>query len=201
MPPWSQIVHVYRIFLVTFNPVKTEVLYYGNGQPPNLDFDSTMLTPSESHTHLGVTLSNNCKWTIHINNIILSATKLLGIIRKIKYTIRGRAFNQIYISFIRPRLEYASSVWYNCNQLEQNMIIVDAVHHYINATKRFENNYSPTIAHCNYILISHSLFLFSVHLLILHFFLKNILYMLYCHVDLIIYYVYKVRAVTKFTNL
>ena len=120
-------------WLDTFNPVKNEVLYYGNGQPPNLEFDNTMLTPSESHKHLGVTLSNNCKWTIHINNIILSATKLLGIIRKIKYTIRGRAFNQIYISFIRPRLEYASSVWYNCNQLEQNIIIVDAVHHYINA--------------------------------------------------------------------
>ena len=106
-------------WLVTFNPVKTEVLYYGNGQPPNLEFDNYMLTPSESHTHLGVTLSNNCKWTIHINNIILAATKLLGILRKIKYTIRRRALNQIYISFLRPRLEYASSVWDNCNQLEK----------------------------------------------------------------------------------
>jgi len=33
-------------WLVTFNPVKTEVLYYGNGQPSNLECDNTMLTPS-----------------------------------------------------------------------------------------------------------------------------------------------------------
>ena len=39
-------------WLVTFNPVKTEVLYYGNGQPPNLEFDNTMLTSSESDTHI-----------------------------------------------------------------------------------------------------------------------------------------------------
>ena len=75
---------------------------------------------------------------------------------------------------------------------------------YLTTSETFRNQLITTIARCNYILISHSLFLFSVHLLILHFslfFLKNILYMLYCHVDLIIYYLYRGRAVTKFTNL
>ena len=103
-------------WLDTFNPVKTEVLYYGNGQPPNLEFDNTINIFRVRHIHLDVTLSNNCKWTV--NNIISSATKLLGILRKIKYTIRRKALNQIYTSFLRPRLEYASSVWDNCNQLE-----------------------------------------------------------------------------------
>ena len=107
-------------WLVTFNPVKTEVLYYGNDQPLNLKFDNTMLTSSESHIHLGVTLSNKCKWTI--NNILSSATKLLRILRKIKCTIRGRALNQIYISFLRPWLEYASSVRDTCNQLEKSKL-------------------------------------------------------------------------------
>jgi len=79
------------------------VLYYGNGQPPNLEFDNTMLAPLESHTHLDVTLSNiKCKWTAHINNIRSSVTKRLGLLRHTKYTINHRALNQIYISFLRP---------------------------------------------------------------------------------------------------
>ena len=32
-----------------FNPVKTEVLYYGNGEPPNLEFIDSVLTPSDTH--------------------------------------------------------------------------------------------------------------------------------------------------------
>ena len=89
---------------------------------------------------------------------------------------------------------------YSRLSLEQTIIIADAVHHYIKSTERLKNNQPPhTIARCNYSLISRSHFLFSVHLCILQFlfvFLENFLYMLYCHVDLIVYYLYRGRAVT-----
>ncbi|KAL4223605.1 hypothetical protein ACF0H5_017074 [Mactra antiquata] len=109
-------------WLVSFNPVKTEVLYYGNGEPPNLIFDDTVLIPVEKHKHLGVTLDSNCKWSTHINTIISSSSKILGILRKIKYTVSRKALNQIYLSFLRPQLEYACVVWDNCNQSEKNKL-------------------------------------------------------------------------------
>ena len=62
-------------WLVSFNPSKTEVFHYGNGTPPNLVFENTIIIPTDCHKHLGVTLNSNCKWSTHINNIISSSSK------------------------------------------------------------------------------------------------------------------------------
>ena len=80
-------------WLVSFNPSKTEVFHYGNGTPPNLVFENTIIIPTDCHKHLGVTLNSNCKLSTHINNIISSSSKLLGILRKIKYTVRRKALS------------------------------------------------------------------------------------------------------------
>ena len=37
----------------------------------------------------------------YIENIVLSATKILGIMRKLKYSITRNALNQMYMSHIR----------------------------------------------------------------------------------------------------
>ena len=47
--------------------------------------------------------------------------------RRLKFTVRRKTLNQIYVSFLRPTLEYASVVWDNCTQhdkdrLEKNQI-------------------------------------------------------------------------------
>ena len=107
-------------WLVTFNPAKTEVLYFGNQTPPLLKFNNVDLTSTDTHEHLGVTLSHDCKWHTHINNMLLSASRLLGIVRKLKYSVCRKTMNHMYISFLRPILEYASVVWDNCTQYEKD---------------------------------------------------------------------------------
>ena len=109
-------------WLVTFNAAKTEVLYFGNQQPPVLNFNDTLLDVTDTHKHLGLTFSDNCKWHKHIDNIILSGSKLLGIMRKLKFTVRHKTLNQIYVSFLRPILEYASVVWDNCTFNEKDKL-------------------------------------------------------------------------------
>ena len=52
----------------------------------------------------------------HIENIVLSATKILGIMRKLKYSISRNALNQMYMSFLLPVVEYASVVWNGCSE-------------------------------------------------------------------------------------
>ena len=92
-------------WLVTFNPAKTEVVYFGNQTPPLLKFNNDNLTSADTHKHLGVTLSHDCKLHTHINNILLSASRLLGIMRKLKYSVRRKTMNHMYILFLRPILE------------------------------------------------------------------------------------------------
>ena len=72
------------------------------------------------HKHLGLTLSSDGKWHEHISNIISSYSKVLGMMRKIKFTVNRKALNQIYISFLRPILEYGSSVWDSCTNYEKD---------------------------------------------------------------------------------
>ena len=48
-------------WLVTSNPDKTVVLYFGNCQPPLLEFNNTVLFTTFDHKHLGVTVSDDCK--------------------------------------------------------------------------------------------------------------------------------------------
>ena len=109
-------------WLVTFNAAKTEVLYFGNQQPPVLNFNDTLLDVTDTHKHLGLTFSDNCKWHKHIDNIIISGSKLLGIMRKLKFTVRRKTLNQINVSFLRPILEYTSVVWENCTFNEKDKL-------------------------------------------------------------------------------
>ena len=42
--------------------------------------------------------------------------------RKLKFMLDRDSLNKIYISFLRPTLEYANIVWDNCTQYEANAI-------------------------------------------------------------------------------
>ena len=85
-----------------------------------MTFNDTLLDLTDAHKHLGQTFSVDCKWHKHINNGILSASKLLGNMRKLKFTVRRKTLNQIYLSFLRPILECASVVWDNCTLYEKD---------------------------------------------------------------------------------
>ena len=110
-------------WLVDFNPNKTEAILFTlkkNIPNPSLVFNNTNVTFVSHHKHLGLTLSNDGKWHEHISNIISSSSKVLGMMRKIKFTVNRKALNQIYISFLRPILEYGSSVWDSCTNYEKD---------------------------------------------------------------------------------
>ena len=58
----------------------------------------------------------------HIENIVKAASKIIGIMRKLKYTFHRVALNQIYISYVLPILEYSAIVWDNCTIQNSNTL-------------------------------------------------------------------------------
>ena len=42
--------------------------------------------------------------------------------RKLKYTVDRKTLNSVYITFIRPKLEYASIIWHDCTQAERDLL-------------------------------------------------------------------------------
>ena len=99
--------------MVSFNPNKTEAILFSTVAvfEPRLIFDNTELVFVDNHKHLGLTFSSDCKWHTHIDNILASASRMLGIIRNLKFRLGRKALNQIYLSNLRPLLEYAAVVW------------------------------------------------------------------------------------------
>ena len=68
----------------------------------------------DNHKNLGVTLAFDGNWTVHIGNIATSALIQVNVLRKLKFTLSKQALSNIYLTFIRPVLEYACEVWDGC---------------------------------------------------------------------------------------
>ena len=64
--------------------------------PPNLIFDGVPIQFVSNHRHLGITLNEKSKWYDHIEKVLSSVSKVLGVMRKLK--CKFSYLNQIYIS-------------------------------------------------------------------------------------------------------
>lgn len=64
-----------------------------------------------SFKYLGVTLTTNLSWTTHINNICGNASRSLGYLRRNLRKTPTNVRKLAYLTFVRPKLEFASSIW------------------------------------------------------------------------------------------
>ena len=58
---------------------------------PKLKFQNTDVTLFENHKHLGITFSKTGQWNVRIDNVIKSPSKVLGLMRKLKFTLNRRS--------------------------------------------------------------------------------------------------------------
>ena len=73
----------------------------------------------ENHKHLDITFSCNGQWKTHIETKVNAAYRTLGIMRKLKYRFSRQTLNHMYISYIRPLLEYSSILWDGCSEQDK----------------------------------------------------------------------------------
>ena len=107
-------------------------------QHPPLFMNNTMLPETDTHKHLGLTLTNSCTWSKHINEISSKAWIRLNLMRTLKFRICRKSLEHMYHTFIRPLLEYCDVVWDNCsaeNKKQLESIHVEAGRIITGATK------------------------------------------------------------------
>ena len=113
-------------WLISFNAVKTDTMIITRKlEPPNhppLTFQGHQLINVNSHKHLGLTFRSDLRWIEHVNNLTIKATRQLNILKSLQYKLDRKTLEVVYISFIRPVLEYASVVWDGCNQSQCNQL-------------------------------------------------------------------------------
>ena len=74
------------------------------------------------HKHLGVIISDDCKWNSHIESIINKVTKYIATLRKLKLILNKNTLEKMYLTYIRPLLEYACEVWDNCGSTNSSLL-------------------------------------------------------------------------------
>ena len=102
-------------WLVNFNVAKTKALTVSNRPDkdlnPPLSMNNVHIENVVSHKHLGVTLTQNLSWGVHIDDIASKAMQRLNIIQSFKFKLARRDLERFYKSFILPVLEYGDVLW------------------------------------------------------------------------------------------
>ena len=97
-----------------FHPKKCKVLRITNKRKPiitSYSIHNEKLETVEKAKYLGVTITKNLSWKDHINSIAAKATNTrLFLQRNLAHCFK-EVKAQCYKTFIRPILEYASTVW------------------------------------------------------------------------------------------
>ena len=91
-----------KLWLLTFNPLKTGVVSFTLKRInilSQLIFDNIPINFVDSHKHLVVTFSGTGQWHSHIQIIVRSVTKILGIMRKLNSLLVEMLSNSCMFSF------------------------------------------------------------------------------------------------------
>ena len=95
---------------VNYNASKTVSMIVSNKKNnivyPDLYLNGEILTRVTSHEHLGITLTKDMSWNLHIDAIIKKAASRLSGIRRIRFLITRKARVSLYNALVLPILEY-----------------------------------------------------------------------------------------------
>ena len=149
----------------TFNTMKSSVMLFSGkrGRKSHLCTSSAMVLgkatveQSERTQHLGVILTTALSWTPHVDNLICRVSYKVYKLKRLAYLCGSNAFvRHLYISLVRPVLEYAGPVW-DCCTLEDCLRVerlqLSVARAILRASRRTKSNVSvlaeigwPTLA-------------------------------------------------------
>lgn len=78
---------------------------------PIYHLNNVLLDSVSSYKYLGVHISSNLPWDTHISHVVCNANRMLGYFRRNFAKSPSSLKLMLYKTLIRPKLEYAASVW------------------------------------------------------------------------------------------
>ena len=132
---------------MTLNTTKCKFMLVSRKNRPSIPSVTMSLygVPLENVTtfkYLGVLLSSDLSWSSHIQKTCSKARQLLGLLyRRFYRHSNEQTLRQLYISLVRPHLEYGSSVW--SPHLQKDVTMLEKTQHFACkiCTKLWDSNY------------------------------------------------------------
>ena len=120
-----------RKWKIKINASKTEGLLINKKANPNpyvipkIQLNDCQVVFVNEHKHVGIWLNKKLDWKTHIANLASKANKRMGILRKFKYKMPRVVLNQIYLSYVRPLMEYGGALF--ANEDEKDLKLLDNI--------------------------------------------------------------------------
>jgi ribonuclease P/MRP protein subunit RPP40 len=122
----SNVLHWSDIWRITFNPNKT---FYTRASlklnKPILDpllMGGVQIREVETHCNLGLIISNKMNWKAHIEHIINKVSYKMSHLKQLQYKLPRVALERIYLTMIRPIIEYGDIVYDNLTLKQTNQL-------------------------------------------------------------------------------
>lgn len=99
-------------WLLPFHPMKCKYMRIGSKAISKTGY--CMHEPMEEvgvEKDIGVVMDNKLNFSDHLAEKINKANKIVGLIRRTFVSLEEESFRNLYISLVRPHLEYANQVW------------------------------------------------------------------------------------------
>ena len=102
---------------LTVNPTKSAVIRFHSRKMQAVNIRITVdshqvpQVPHHRHLAIGVTFSDTLGWTSHVDTIVRAASAKVGFLHRLRKRLNPLIMRQLYITCIRPSLEYASNAW------------------------------------------------------------------------------------------
>ena len=78
---------------------------------PNLTFNNSQVSQTESQKHLGLILDNKLNFNEHLKGVLDKISKTMGLIRKFQPILPRFSLLTIYKTFVRPHLDYGDMIY------------------------------------------------------------------------------------------
>ena len=108
---WSSTNYLY------LHPSKCKYMTVSRKKSPSLPTEPLQLLGNElervdCYRYLGVLLTSDLSWSPHVTNICTKARRVLGLLYRRFYGSTSQdSLKQLYLSLVRPHMEYACQVW------------------------------------------------------------------------------------------
>ena len=99
-------------YMLYFNVNKCKIMHFGRNNPKNsYSMKNQELQETDEEIDLGVVVNSDLTFTSHIDRSISKANQALGIVRRTFSYLSEELFRNIYLTYIRPHIEYCAQVW------------------------------------------------------------------------------------------
>ena len=94
-----------------FNAKKCYIMSINQKSSKFYELNNHILQEVQDNPYLGLQISNDLKWGIHINNVCNKANATLGFIRRNLRNVPEPCRKTAYISLVRSVMEYGATIW------------------------------------------------------------------------------------------